>query len=261
MKRLFALALATLVAFAPLPASAVATITTAPLSATVWTDLGAGPMRIFGSGQNTRYAIADSAPATTDRGFAVGDTPTDVATTSHVWVISTNAQFSPTVTYAPTSSGTVTATNPSVGTNNATAPTSSTQLGCQDSTGKIQPNSVTNPCYVSGGVSQATNSIPINISTATTTQLVALSGSTSIQVTSYDVLAAGTGNITLEYGTGTNCGTGTTALTGPYNLTAQTGIAKGNGLGPVLVVPSGKALCALTSAGVQMSGSVSYLQF
>jgi hypothetical protein len=32
-------------------------------------------------------------------------------------------------------------------------------------------------------------------------------------------------------------------------------------LGPVLIVPTGNALCALTSAAVQMSGSVSYTQF
>jgi hypothetical protein len=75
------------------------------------------------------------------------------------------------------------------------------------------------------------------------------------------VMAGGTGNITLEYGTGSNCGTGTTALTGAYPLTAQQGIAKGNGLGPVLIAPSGNALCALTSAAIQMSGSLAYTQF
>jgi hypothetical protein len=108
---------------------------------------------------------------------------------------------------------------------------------------------------------QAGASVPINISTATTTQLVAASSGHSIYVTAWDVMAAGTGNITLEYGTGTNCSTGTTALTGTYTFTAQFGIAKGNGLGPVLIVPAGNALCALTSAAVQMSGSLSYTQF
>ncbi|HTZ67921.1 MAG TPA: hypothetical protein VMB83_10730 [Roseiarcus sp.] len=108
---------------------------------------------------------------------------------------------------------------------------------------------------------QAGASVPINISTATTTQLVGASTGKSIYVTAWDVIAAGTGNITLEYGTGSNCGTGTTALTGTYSLTAQFGIAKGNGLGPVLVVPSGNALCVLTSAAAPMSGSLSYTQF
>jgi hypothetical protein len=108
---------------------------------------------------------------------------------------------------------------------------------------------------------QAGASVPINISTATMTQLVAAVAGKAIYVTAWDVIAAGTGNITLEYGTGSNCGTGTTPLTGAYGLAAQFGIAKGNGLGPVLVVPAGNALCALTSAAAQMSGSVSFTQF
>ncbi len=111
------------------------------------------------------------------------------------------------------------------------------------------------------GLIQADNSASINVSTATTTQLVPLSSGKKIYVTSYDVVAGGTGNLTFEYGAGSNCGTGTTALTGAYNLTAQSGIAKGNGLGPVLVVPAGNALCVLTTAAVQMSGSVSYTEF
>lgn len=105
------------------------------------------------------------------------------------------------------------------------------------------------------------SSVAINVSTATTTQLVALSGSTVIYVTSYDVIAGGTGNITFVYGTGSNCGTGTTSLTGAYPLTAQAGIAKGSGIGTILKVPAGNALCVTTSAAVQMSGSVSYQQF
>jgi hypothetical protein len=111
------------------------------------------------------------------------------------------------------------------------------------------------------GLIQADSSAAISVSTATTTQLVALSSGKKIYVTSLDVIAAGTGNITFEYGTGTACATGTTVLTGAYNLTAQTGLAKGNGLGPILVIPASNALCALTSAAVQMSGSLAYTQF
>jgi len=108
---------------------------------------------------------------------------------------------------------------------------------------------------------QAGASVAINISSATTTQLVAAVSGKAIYVTAWDVIAAGAGSITLEYGSGSNCGTGTTPLTGAYSLVAQSGIAKGNGLGPVLVTPAGSALCALTSAAVQMSGSLSYTQF
>lgn len=107
----------------------------------------------------------------------------------------------------------------------------------------------------------ATNSAAISGASAATVQLVALSGSLKIYVTSFDVISAGAGNFTLVYGTGTNCGTGTTPLTGAYPLVAQAGIAKGSGAGPILVVPAGNALCWTNSAAVQMSGSVSYAQF
>jgi hypothetical protein len=108
---------------------------------------------------------------------------------------------------------------------------------------------------------QAGTSLPINLSTATTTQLVAAVSGKAIYVTAWDVIAAGTTNFTFEYGTGTNCVAGTTALTGPYGLVAQFGAAKGSGLGPVLVVPAGNALCAVNSATVQVSGSLAYTQF
>jgi hypothetical protein len=107
---------------------------------------------------------------------------------------------------------------------------------------------------------QADASAPINVSTSTTTQIVALVSAKAIYVTGFDVIAAGTGNITFEYGTGSNCGTGTTVLTGAYNLTAQAGLARG-GAGVVWKIPASNALCVVTSAAVQMSGSVSYTQF
>lgn len=134
------------------------------------------------------------------------------------------------------------------GSTGSTAPTRATLAGAQSGANMVS-------------LIQANASAAISVSTATTTQIVALSSSLKIYVTSFDVIAGGTGNITFVYGTGSNCGTGTTSLTGAYNLTAQAGIAKGNGLGPVLVVPASNALCVTTSAAVQMSGSVAYTQF
>lgn len=121
-------------------------------------------------------------------------------------------------------------------------------------------------CYTTNGTNcvpavQGALSVPISISTATTTQLIALVAGKNIFVTSWNVISGGTGTITLVYGTGTSCGTGTTSLTGAYPLIAQAGIVVGNGLGNVLIVPPGNALCATTSAAVQMSGSVAYAQF
>lgn len=110
-------------------------------------------------------------------------------------------------------------------------------------------------------IAQGATTVAINVSTATTTQLIALSGSTKIYVTGLAVIAGGTGNITFVYGTGSNCGTGTTSLSGAFPLIANAGLTLGSGLGAVLMVPAGQALCVTTSAAVQMSGFVTYAQY
>lgn len=145
-------------------------------------------------------------------------------------------------------SATVTATNASVGATASAVPASASLAGA-NSSGNL------------AGLVQSDTSAAINVATATTTQIVALSGGKAIYVTAWDVIAGGTGNITLEYGTGVACATGTTVLTGAYPLTAQAGLSKGNGLGVLYKIPASNALCVLTSAAVQMSGSVSYTQF
>lgn len=113
--------------------------------------------------------------------------------------------------------------------------------------------------------STANAQVPINISTATTTQLVAApiaiepgGGTAAIYVMNYETVAGGTGNIQFVYGTGTNCGTGQQPITGAYPLVAQSRINGGGSFGPVWQLPAGNALCAITSAAVQMSGFVSY---
>jgi hypothetical protein len=107
---------------------------------------------------------------------------------------------------------------------------------------------------------QADLSAPINFSTAATIQVIAAIPGQSLYLTSWDAIAGGTTNLTWEFGTGSNCATGTTVLTGAYPLTAQQGLAKGGGVGAVFVVPPGNALCAVNSAAVQVSGSISYAQ-
>ncbi len=118
----------------------------------------------------------------------------------------------------------------------------------------------------SGGhaLSPTGRSVPINITTATTTQVVAPLGSTQIYVTAWDVLANAAGNFSLEYGTTTKnpCDTGTAAVTGSYNFAAQSGISRDGGPQPLYVIPPGNALCAVTSgATVSVAGSLSYTQF
>lgn len=104
-------------------------------------------------------------------------------------------------------------------------------------------------------------SVAVTISTATTTKLVDGVTGKSIYVTAADIISAGTGNIQFISGTGATCGTGTTNVSGNYNLTAQVGFTKGTGNGALWVLTQGHNLCAVTSAGVGMPGSISYAIF
>jgi hypothetical protein len=208
---------------------------------------------VGGSGSNASVgSIGSAVPASaTLGGMSVGGTMTAMPGTSNGLKVDGSAVTQPvSAASLPLPTGAATAAN---------------QTSWQGVTGSSVPANAAYVGAVSGGnltgIIQANASVPINISAAATTQLVAASGSTKIYVTSYGVIAAGTGNITFEYGAGTNCGTGTTALTGALNLTAQAGVTQGSGLGPILVAPAGNALCALTTAAVQMSGSVAYTQF
>jgi hypothetical protein len=114
---------------------------------------------------------------------------------------------------------------------------------------------------------QLGQSVAINITNATTTQLVAPSGSTQIYVTAWDMFANAASNVSLVYGTKTTnpCDTGTTALTGVFHFTAQSGISPAGGdpiADPLYLIPQGKALCAVTSGQtVSLVGSLSYAQF
>jgi hypothetical protein len=111
----------------------------------------------------------------------------------------------------------------------------------------------------SSGVATPTMAF-LSLPATATTQIIALSGSTKTYVTSRLVFGGGTVNVTFKYGTGTNCATGTTTLDGPYPVTAQTGFAEGNGVGAVMIVPSGQALCVTTDASVSGGVKLTYQQ-
>lgn len=125
----------------------------------------------------------------------------------------------------------------------------------------------TSLCYTVNGIPcgnpgiQASNSNPINITTTTTTQIITLDTNKAIYITHWDVMAGGTGTIKWVTGAGTNCAIAQTDLTGPYPLVAQAGISAGNGTGPVIVVPKGKAACLTTNANIQYSGNEAHVQF
>lgn len=103
-------------------------------------------------------------------------------------------------------------------------------------------------------------SVAISLSSAATTQLVALTSGQVIYVCSYDFIANGTVNVTFQEGTGTNCGTGTTAKTGAYPLTAQAGLVRTATGAVQWKTGTGSALCLTLSAAVQTSGVLTYVK-
>ncbi|KUR79448.1 hypothetical protein [Novosphingobium sp. FSW06-99] len=112
---------------------------------------------------------------------------------------------------------------------------------------------------------QGASTVAISATTSGTVQLVALASGKSIYVTHVHVITATSAGFALVYGTGTNCGSGTTYLDGANGntmaFTANSGYSAGVGLGPVYVVPSGNALCAVFSTAANYAGSLTYSQF
>ena len=82
----------------------------------------------------------------------------------------------------------------------------------------------------------------------------------TIFICGYTFATAGTVNIGLVYGTGTNCGTGTTKITPAYQFIATAsaiaGIVDGGSVFRGLSVPAGNNLCINTSAGVAVQAMV-----
>lgn len=90
-------------------------------------------------------------------------------------------------------------------------------------------------------------------------QIVALSGSTVIRVCSIMLASDTVTNITLQYGTGSNCGTGTTAISGPIPNVLQLT----NNWMPQAAprTAASNAFCINSSATATIGGTVTYAQF
>lgn len=107
--------------------------------------------------------------------------------------------------------------------------------------------------------------IPINISTATTTELTpSLAGaSTNYYVCSLNLVTAGANNVALTDDDTDNCASvtsglagGTTAASG-WNFAANGGMTFGNGQSSVFKTNgANRVLCLVTSAAVQLSGTI-----
>ena len=105
------------------------------------------------------------------------------------------------------------------------------------------------------------SSAMLSMSTATTTQVVALSAGKSIYICGFVVNAGGTTTARLVQGSGTNCGTGQSNLTPAFNLISGANVTLGSAVGQVLKGNSGSALCVTNSAAIALNVLIIYTQF
>jgi hypothetical protein len=153
--------------------------------------------------------------------------------------------------------------------------TPGTTNGVQDAaTGATGSTAPTKAIYAGGissgnltGIIQGDTTNAIAISTGTTTQVIALAASKKTYITSLSILPVSAAvNITIEYGTGTNCATVVGYLAGSASIPAATlttgeGWTESAGLGPEYVVPSGDEICIVTSGSSNVGGHVTFTQF
>jgi hypothetical protein len=117
------------------------------------------------------------------------------------------------------------------------------------------------PCGSWGVVKQ---SVPVAITTATTTQLVALSAGQTVFVCGFTFAMTGTTpTFQFEYGTGASCGTGTTVLTGAFQNDIATGFGQyiyGGGEMTIFAAASANALCIVSAGTPTINGVVTFVQ-
>lgn len=105
----------------------------------------------------------------------------------------------------------------------------------------------------------------VNVSTATTTLLITGVSGRKIHICSLHLVTNTANNVALIEGTGGTCGTGTAGVAGGtsaatgYTLAANGGFTLGTGIGDVMATATvTDSLCAITSAGTQLSGHIKY---
>ncbi len=129
-----------------------------------------------------------------------------------------------------------------------------------DATGLLWTRTI-DPCS-----STAKTFLPINISTATTTEITpSLAGaSTNYYVCSLVLVTAAANNIALVDDDSDGCGSVTSGLAGGttsgsgFNMAANSGMTFGNGMGSVFKTNgTNRVICLVTSAATQLSGTMS----
>jgi hypothetical protein len=100
----------------------------------------------------------------------------------------------------------------------------------------------------------------ISMTSATTTQAIALVSGKSVYVCGFLLNADGKTTARLVQGTGTNCATGQSNLTPPFNVDAGANVQLGSGLGRLLKSNAGSAVCVMSSAGKTLNVLLIYTQ-
>lgn len=103
-------------------------------------------------------------------------------------------------------------------------------------------------------------SVKLAISSATTTKVITGSSVRAANITEIAFVSGGAGNVTFEYGHGTNCGTGTTALSGDMTVAAAE-YQFGDGMGSLFVVPAGEDFCIVTTSSATAQGFLDYNEY
>lgn len=111
------------------------------------------------------------------------------------------------------------------------------------------------------GLIACDTSVVLSMSTATTTQAIALQSGKSIYVCGFVINAGGSTTGRLVAGTGTNCGTGPSNMTPAFNLVSGGSIVFGDGLGQLFKTSAGSALCVTNSAAIALNVLITYTQF
>jgi hypothetical protein len=130
----------------------------------------------------------------------------------------------------------------------ATAPTSA------NLTGVVSSGSLT-------GLVACDSSAQLSMTTATTTQVIALVAGKSIHICGFVLNGGGTSTAKLVQGTGTNCATGPTDLTPTFSLINGGSVALGTGLGRLMKTNAGSALCVTNSAAIAVRILIIYTQY
>jgi hypothetical protein len=112
-----------------------------------------------------------------------------------------------------------------------------------------------------GGMVACDSSAQLNVTTATTTQIIALVAGKTIYVCGMLINSAGTTTVRLVQGNGTNCATAPVNMTPAFNLAASTNVAFGGGLGYVMKSTAGNAICVTNSAAIGTNTLITYTQF